>query len=180
MAYNINRESCEYSSPLFTVKRVTLSFPDGVARDYDLVDIQNAVTILPLDDDGNVYFVRQYRIGARKELLELPAGKIEVEEDPLLTAQRELREEIGMAARTWVSLGNFYMTPGYASEYMHCYLAQGLYRDPLNPDSDEFLNILRIPISQALEMIDTQSIEDSKTLAVFMLARRFLPNENEK
>lgn len=180
MAYNINRESCEYSSPLFTVKRVNLSFPDGVARDYDLVDIQNAVTILPLDDDGNVYFVRQYRIGARKELLELPAGKIEVEEDPLLTAQRELREEIGMAARTWVSLGNFYMTPGYASEYMHCYLAQGLYRDPLNPDSDEFLNILRIPISQALEMIDTQSIEDSKTLAVFMLARRFLPNENEK
>ncbi len=178
MSYPINHESNEYRTPLFTVKRINLTFPDGKARDYDLIDIQDAVTILPLDDEGNVYFVRQYRVGSKKELLELPAGKIEDAEDPLLTAQRELREEIGMSARSWISLGGFYMTPGYATEYMHSYFAQGLYPDPLNPDDDEFINLTRIPLAKVLEMIDQLAIEDSKTLALFALARRYLPPNN--
>jgi ADP-ribose pyrophosphatase len=136
MTHTINHESKAFSTRLFTVKRINLQFPDGEARDYDLIEIQNAVTILPIDDAVNVYFVNQYRIGAQKVLLELPAGKIEDAEDPLLTAQRELREEIGMAARTWTRLGGFYMTPGYATEYMHCFLAQGLVPDALTPDVD--------------------------------------------
>jgi len=176
MTYPVNHESNEYRTPLFTVKRVNLTFPDGKVRDYDLIDIQNAVTILPLDENGNVYFVSQYRVGAKRELLELPAGKIEDAEDPLLTAQRELREEIGMSARSWISLGGFYMTPGYATEYMHAYLAQGLYPDPLNPDEDEFINLTRVPLAKILEMIDQQAIEDSKTLALFALAHRYLPS----
>ncbi len=178
MTYPINHESTKYNTPLFTVKSVNLTFPDGKARDYDLIDIQNAVTILPLDEEGNVYFVNQYRIGAKRELLELPAGKIENADDPLLTAQRELREEIGMSARSWISLGGFYMTPGYATEFMHAYLAQGLYPDPLNADEDEFINLTRVPLGKVLEMIDQQLIEDSKTLALFSLARRYLPPFN--
>ncbi len=175
MTWHINHESNEFSTPLFTVKRVNMSFPDGKARDYDLIDIQNAVTILPLDDEGHVYFVNQYRVGAKKVLLELPAGKIEDAEDPLLTAQRELREEIGMSARSWTHLGGFYMTPGYATEYMHCYLAQGLHPDPLDPDIDEFINITRLPLAEVFQMINNQVIEDSKTLAVMMLAYQYLP-----
>ncbi len=178
MTYPINHESTKYNTPLFTVKSVNLTFPDGKARDYDLIDIQNAVTILPLDEEGNVYFVNQYRIGAKRELLELPAGKIENADDPLLTAQRELREEIGMSARSWISLGGFYMTPGYATEFMHAYLAQGLYPDPLNADEDEFIHLTRVPLGKVLEMIDQQLIEDSKTLALFSLARRYLPPFN--
>lgn len=177
MTYKINHESNEFSTPLFTVKSVNLSFPDGKARDYDLIDIQNAVTILPLDDEGNVYFVNQYRIGAGKVMLELPAGKIEDAEDPFLTARRELREEIGMSARGWEHLGNFYMTPGYATEYMYGYLARGLYPDPLDPDADEFINITRLPLETVKKMIENREIEDSKTLAVLMLAWRFLPAE---
>lgn len=180
MSYPINHESEEYKTQLFTVKRVNLSFPDGKARDYDLIDIQNAVTILPLDDDGNVHFVSQYRIGARRELLELPAGKIEDDEDPLLTAKRELREEIGMSAETWTRLGGFYMTPGYATEYMHCYLAQGLTPDALSPDADEFLNVTRIPLPKVMTMIEEKTIEDSKTLAVFMFAYSLLAREIKK
>ena len=180
MSYPINHESEEYKTQLFTVKRVNLSFPDGKARDYDLIDIQNAVTILPLDDDGNVHFVSQYRIGARRELLELPAGKIEDDEDPLLTAKRELREEIGMSAETWTRLGGFYMTPGYATEYMHCYLAQGLIPDALSPDADEFLNVTRIPLPEVMTMIEEKTIEDSKTLAVFMFAYSLLAREIKK
>ena len=174
MSYQIFNEAIEYTTSLFKVRRINLAFPDGKARDYHLIDIQNAVTILPVDDEGIVHFVRQYRIGARSELLELPAGKIETGEDPLVTAQRELREETGFRARNWDALGGFYMTPGYANEYMHCFLARGLYRDPLTPDVDEFLNLVTIPLQQVFEMVRAAEIEDSKSLAVLMLSQRFI------
>ncbi len=175
MTYHINHESIEHSTALFTIKLVDLTFPDGKSRLFDLIDIQDAVTILPLDGEGNIHFVRQYRIGARSELLELPAGKIEDGEDPLLTAQRELREEIGMGAESWLALGSFFMSPGYASEYMYCYLARGLYRAPLTPDADEFLNVIQVPLTDTFEMVKNGEIQDSKTLAVLMLARHLLP-----
>ena len=175
MSYHINHESIEHRTPLFTIKRVNLSLPDGKIRDYDLIDIQNAVTILPLDSEGNVYMVRQYRVGARAQLLELPAGKIEERDDPLETAQRELREETGMAANEWIALGNFYMSPGYASEYMFCYLARDLYPSPLDPDADEFLDLEKVPLDQFRRMLADNLIEDSKTLAVFTLAQQYLP-----
>jgi len=170
----IKDEKAVFNTKLFTVKRVVLSMPDGKAREYDLVDIQNAVTILPIDEEGQVYFVKQYRIGSRSELLELPAGKIEENEDPLLTAERELREETGMAAQNMIHLGNFYMSPGYATEYMYCYLARGLYHSPLTPDTDEFLNIQKIPLAEVRRMVSEQAIEDSKTLAVLALAEKYL------
>lgn len=175
MSYQINRESIRHHTALFTIKLVNLTFPDGKSRDFDLIDIQNAVTILPFDSQGNIHFVSQFRIGARSEILELPAGKIEDGEDPLLTAQRELREEIGMGAESWQALGNFYMSPGYASEYMYCYMARDLYHAPLTPDADEFLNITRIPLQRVLDMVKTGEIQDSKTLAVLMLAQHLLP-----
>lgn len=174
MAYKINNETEVFKTPLFTVKRVNLSFPDGKNRDYDLVDIQNAVTILPVDDEGLVYFVRQYRIGARDYLLELPAGKVEENEDPLRTAEREVREETGMSAAEIIPLGNFYMTPGYANEYMYCYLAQGLRHDPLTADADEFIDLVKIPVADVKKMVAAGEIEDSKSLAVLMLAEKYL------
>lgn len=170
----IKDEKEVFNTRLFKVKQVVLSMPDGKTREYDLVDIQNAVTILPVDDDNQVYFVKQYRIGSRSELLELPAGKIELKEDPQVTAERELREETGMAAQRMLHLGNFYMSPGYATEYMYCYLARGLYHSPLTPDSDEFLNVLKIPLAEVRRMVSEQEIEDSKTLAVLALAEKYL------
>jgi ADP-ribose pyrophosphatase len=175
MTYTIHHESVEHRTALFTVKRVDLSLPDGKPRVLDLIEIQNAVTILPLDNEGYIHFVKQYRIGARSELLELPAGKIEDDEDPLQTAQRELREEIGMSASSWRALGNFYLSPGYASEYMYGFLAQGLVPDPLAPDADEFLNIIKVSLPDALSMVRRGEIQDSKTLAVLMLAHPLLP-----
>lgn len=174
MTYRINHTKEVFKTPLFSVKKVNLTFPDGKTRDYDLVDIQNAVTILPVDDEGLVYFVRQYRIGAGGFLLELPAGKVEEGEEPLRTAEREVREETGMAARELIPLGEFYMTPGYANEYMYCYLAKGLQHDPLAPDSDEFLDLVKIPLAQVKEMAATGEIRDSKSLAVLLLAEKYL------
>lgn len=174
MTYRINHIKEVFKTPLFSVKKVNLTFPDGKTRDYDLIDIQNAVTILPVDDEGRVYFVRQYRIGAGSFLLELPAGKVEEGEEPLRTAEREVREETGMAARELIPLGEFYMTPGYANEYMYCYLAKGLQHDPLAPDSDEFLDLVKIPLAQVKEMAATGEIRDSKSLAVLLLAEKYL------
>lgn len=163
-----------YTGNLFTVKKVALPLPDGKEKVYEMIDIQNAVTIFPIDEEKNVYFVEQFRIGAKKKLLELPAGKVEKGEDPLRAAQRELREEIGMDAAEFKHLGNFYMTPGYANEYMYCYLATGLFHAPLSPDSDEFINVRKMPLSNFLDMIKEGLIEDSKTLAVMMLAQHDL------
>lgn len=174
MTYKINGIKETYTGNLFTVKKVNLTFPDGKSREYELVDIQNAVTILPVDEEGMVYFVKQYRIGAEKVLLELPAGKIESGEDPQKTAEREIREETGMAAGMMIHLGNFYMSPGYANEYMHCYLARRLYPAPLTPDADEFLNVMKIPLDEVRLMVESKVIEDSKTLAVLMMADKHL------
>lgn len=163
-----------FTARLFKVKNIDLPLPDGKIKTYELVDIQNAITILPIDDDGNVYLVEQYRIGAGKTLLELPAGKIEHHEDPLEAARRELREEIGMDASEIKPLGNFYMSPGYANEYMYTFLATGLYSAPLLPDSDEFINVKKIPISLVNELIYDGKLDDSKTLAVLMLAQKYI------
>ena len=178
MSQTINSETTAYSGKVFTVRKVNVFLPDGKQKDFDLIEIQNAVTILPIDNKNRVYFVDQYRIGAKKTLLELPAGKVEAGEDPLLTAKRELREEIGMAAREVSLIGSFYMTPGYASEYMYCYLATGLYASSLPPDSDEFIKIQKIPLEVVYEMIEQGKIEDSKTLAAFMLAAQLLKHRD--
>jgi ADP-ribose pyrophosphatase len=147
---------------------------------YDRVTMQDAVTILPIDDDGNVFFVRQFRVGSDSVLLELPAGKIEIGEAALATAEREIREEIGMAARELLPLGGFYMSPGYSTEYMHCFLARGLYAAPLTPDADEFLNVDKLPLEQVLTMIAAGELPDSKSLAAILLAWQYLPSSQPK
>ncbi len=163
-------EVLRYKARLFDVKEITVPLPDGHDKVFELIDIQNAVTVLPIDREGNIYFVEQFRIAALKELLELPAGKIEPDEDPQVAAERELREETGMAAGRILPIGEFYMSPGYANEYMYCYLATDLYPAPLSPDSDEFINVRKIPLAKVKEMIREGQIIDSKTLAAFSLA----------
>jgi len=82
-----------------------------------------------------------------------------------------------MAAREWISLGNFYMTPGYATEFMYCFLARDLYPSPLDPDADEFLNLEKVPLEQFKRMLVDGLIPDSKTLAVYALAQPYLPGK---
>ena len=177
MAYEILSEETVFKGPVFTVERIEVDLPDGRARKYDSIKIQNAVTILPVDLEGNILFVRQYRVGSKSILLELPAGKIETGETGLATAEREIREETGYAAKSMLPLGKFFLSPGYSTEYMYTFLASGLYPSPLHPDADEFLNVVKIPQQEALQMIQKGQIEDSKTLAIFMQALPYLKTE---
>lgn len=161
----------QYQGHAFQVEKVEIRLPDGKTRYFDLVVHNGAVTLVPVDDQGNIWFVRQYRVGSSSELLELPAGTLDPGEDPLVCARREIREEIGMAADRMTKLGEMYLAPGYSSEFMHVYLAQGLSHDPLDPDADEFLQTEIIPIEKAYEMAARGEIRDSKSLAALLLAK---------
>lgn len=162
----------------FDVQQVELKLPNNTIAVYDLVSHKNAITMIPLDDHGNILFVRQYRLGASGYLLELPAGVLEEEEDPLEGARREIREETGFAAAEWLKLGEFFMAPGYSSELMHVFLARQLYPDPLSPDKDEFIGVEAIPISQAYEMARNGQIRDGKSLSSLFLAQPYLLPES--
>jgi len=177
MAYEIISKETVYTGNIFSVDRVEMTLPDARSRKYDMITVQNAVTILPLDAEGNVLFVCQFRVGSNSFLLELPAGKMEAGEVALTTAEREIREETGMAARNMQPMGKFFASPGYSSEYMYTFLATGLYPAPLAPDADEFLNVVKIPLPRTFEMINAGEIEDCKTLATFLYALPLLKPE---
>ncbi len=163
-----------YQGHAFDVVRVHVRLPDGRERDYDLVEHPDSVTVIPVDGDGNIYFVTQHRVGAGDILLELPAGVLEEGEQPLICAKREVREEIGMAAQTFQELGGFYLAPGYDNEYMTAFLARGLYDSPLDPDADEFLNVSRMPVMEVYRKAEAGEFRDGKTLAALLLARPYL------
>jgi len=153
----------------YIVEEVEALLPNGNRKKYDRINHRDSVTIIPIDNDGNIWFVRQFRLGSNSELLELPAGVMEIGEAPLNCAQREIREEIGMAARSWASLGSYYLAPGYCTENNFAFLAQDLYGSPLKMDDDEFLKIEQIPIPDVLEMISDGSFHDGKSLAALGL-----------
>lgn len=174
MNFSILQRETIYQGRAFEVEKVYLRLPDGAVRPYDLVQHSGSVTIVPLDDQGNILFVKQYRIGVGEELLELPAGVLNDGEDPLTCAGREIREETGMAAQKLEMLGDFYLAPGYSSEHMYIFLASGLYPAPLEQDADEFLELVAIPAGQVLEMAQNGELRDAKSLAALMLAQKRL------
>ncbi len=170
MNFKAMKRETKYTGRVFEVEKVHMQLPTGEVRAYDLVNHPSAVTIVPQDYAGNILFVRQFRVGAQEELLELPAGLLKDGEDPDPAAARELREETGMAAEKLTRIGGFYSSPGYSSEYLYIYLAADLYPAPLEQDDDEFIQVEAIPAAKALEMARSGEIRDAKTLATLLLA----------
>lgn len=138
--------------------------PNGVEAERELVRHWGAVGMVPLDRDGDVFLVRQYRHPAGKELLEIPAGKLRQGEDPLECARRELEEEIGYRASIWTRLTSFFTSPGFSDEVLHLYLAEGLEPTQASPEEDEFLEVIKVPLEEALELVASGEIEDSKSI----------------
>jgi ADP-ribose pyrophosphatase len=159
----------------FKVRRDYLKAPNGREAKFEIVDHIGSVTIVPVDEQGNLLFVRQYRRAADMDLLELPAGTLEGEHEPYeACAAREIREETGMAAGKLERIGDFYLAPGYSTEFMAVFLATELTHNPLQADADEFLQLEKIPIDKALEMAEKGEIPDAKTLAALFLAGKYL------
>ena len=174
MKYQTLQSEPVYQGKAFRVRRDQVRLPDGQAARLDIVEHIGAVTILPLDADGRIWFVRQYRHAAAQELLELPAGTLEPGEPPEACARREIREETGLAAGELRKLGEFFLAPGYSTEYMHVFLATDLHPDPLPGDQDEFLSVEAHLAGEVFEMIARGEIQDAKTLAALLLARAWL------
>ena len=134
-------------------------------REREIVEHPGAVTIVSVDREGCVAFVRQLREATRARLLEIPAGTREPGEEPLATAQRELREECGRTGGTWSRLGGFWSAPGFTREYMHVFLAEGVDAGEAQPEADEELELVLLH----RDAIPLDEIEDAKTLASLFL-----------
>jgi len=160
-----------YTGRAFDVRRDLVKLPNGNTTRLDIVDHTGAVTILPVDDQGYIWFVRQYRHPAGGEILELPAGTLEDGEDPLVCAQREIQEEIGMGSRNLKKIGEFFLAPGYSTEYMYIYLARDLYPSSLPQDADEILDPVQMHLDETKTKITTGEIKDAKTIASLYLAQ---------
>lgn len=155
----------------FKIRRDFLKTPGGNETTLEIVEHGGSVVIIPVDAEGNMWFVRQYRHATGTELLELPAGTRDGNEPYEECAAREIREETGMEAGTLTHLGSFYLAPGYSTEFMGVFLATDLKHNPLDPDADEFLSVEKISVKQAFTMAEHGEVQDSKSLAALLLAR---------
>ena len=148
------------------VIRVTLDkvqLEDGTTSTREVVHHHGGACVLPVDADGNVTMVRQFRYALGEELWELPAGKLEAGEDPFEAAKRELSEECGLTADTYTELGVVYPTVGYDSEKIYLWAAEGLHTVGQHLDAGEFLDVVKMPFAQALGLVMDGIIKDSKT-----------------
>lgn len=142
----------------------TVTLPDGRQSTREIIDHNGAVAIIAIDAEDNILMVRQYRKALEQVLLEIPAGTLEVGEDPLVCAQRELREETGYSAGKWQKILSYYSAPGFANEELHVFLATELGSGEVEPDEDEFIEAEFIPLQQAYQSIFTGDIKDSKSI----------------
>ncbi len=174
MPLPVQRTEVVFTGRVFRVRRDWVQTPAGRVVPWDVVEHHGAVTIVPVDAEGQVWFVRQYRHAVGETLLEFPAGTLEPDEEPLACAQRELAEEIGRAARRWTHLGAFFLAPGYSTERMEVFLARDLIPAQGQPDADEILRPERYPWQQVARWMAEGRIRDAKTLAAWTLARSHL------
>ncbi len=143
----------------------TVKMPGGRETTREIVEHGDCVAIVAIDADDNVLLVNQFRTPVAKELLEIPAGGIEADEDPVTTVRRELSEETGYLPRKVERLGGFYASPGYCNEYLYLYLATDLVPNQLYAEDTESIKLVRVPISQIPGLIASGSICDAKSIA---------------
>ena len=155
----------------------SVELEDGKKSFREVIKHPGGVCVLPMDEEGNVLFVRQFRYPHKKVLLEIPAGKLEYGENPSECGIRELKEETGCTCDWYEYLGSLIPTPAYCGEVIHMYLARGLHYGEQKLDSGEFLDIEKIPLDRAVEMIMNNEIEDSKTQIAVLKTRLKLDSE---
>ena len=157
------RQTVIYEGKIITVRVDDARLPNGKTAKREVVEHPGGVCIAALTDTDELLFVRQFRYPYAEVIPELPAGKLNRGEDPLPAGMRELKEETGATAAHYKSLGQLYPSPGYCGEIIHLYLATGLSFGDMCPDDDEFLEVERIPLQQAVNMVLSGEIKDAKT-----------------
>jgi ADP-ribose pyrophosphatase len=158
-----------YDGRVVHLYRETVQLPDGQTAVRDVVHHSGAVAILPFDPDGKLIMVRQFRLPARRALLEIPAGALEPGEAPERCAIRESQEEIGYKPGSLERIGGVYLAPGYSTEFIHFFVARDLTESRLAHDADEFLDVERYSLEDVYALIKEGKITDAKTISALMM-----------
>lgn len=170
--------STVYKGRIVSIRNDIAEIKNGRQVYREVVEHPGGVAIVPLNEQGQVLMVRQYRYPVERELLEIPAGKLEPGEDPLDCAVRELSEETGCTAGRIVFLGAIYPSPGFSRETLYIYLALDLESGEMHLDEDEFLSVEPVPLDSVVDMIMTNELPDGKTIIGIMKAKRYLEQNN--
>ena len=153
---------------------------------YDIADVNGkeawrevvhhpgASAVVAIDEDNRIIMEKQFRYALNDYLLEIPAGKLDAGEDPLVCAKRELEEETGIIASEWISLGTIATSPGFCNEVIHLYVAKGLSKGEIHWDEDEYVEVERYTFDELLQRINDETIKDSKTLSALLLAMPYI------
>ena len=163
-----------YEGPIFTITHDTVELENGNETIRDVLLHHGGVCVIPVTDNNEIYLVKQFRYPFRTVTREVPAGKLEKGENHAQCGKRELLEETGCTCTEYIYLGEMYPTPAYNSEITHMYLARGLSFEKQNLDPDEFLDVEKIPLSEAVELVMDGKIKDGKTQVVILKAARIL------
>lgn len=150
----------------------TVRMPDGDTYEREIIRHIGAVAMLPLDTDGSVILVKQYRAGSDSEMLEIPAGTLDPGEERPDCARRELQEEVGYYPGKLTEIGHLWVAASYTSEMITVYLAEDLRPSKLQGDKDEHITVVRMPFDEAVRMAYANEIDDSKTLIALMWAAK--------
>lgn len=168
-------ESVEaFSGRLVKLRVDTVRLPDGRQTTREVVVHRGAVAMVPMIDADRILMVRQFRQAAGEVLMEIPAGTLEPGEDPVQCAMRELQEEIGYGAADMSLMFRSYLAPGYSSEMLHTFLARDLTKVSAERDSDEFIEVVEVPLDGAIELIRGGQIKDAKTVCGVLMAMRVM------
>ncbi len=153
-----------YTGKVVTLNVDTVQLPNGVTIDLETIRHPGAAAVVPMKDDGTVVLIRQFRHAAGGFIYEIPAGKLSPGEEPLHCAARELEEEVGYRASSFELLSSIFTAPGFADEVIHVYKATGLIKGRQQLDQDEVLEIVEMPLSEAIARVEDGAIRDAKTI----------------
>lgn len=166
--------SREFEGKIVSVRVDQVRLPDGHVVKQEVVEHRESMTVIALDREERLILVSQYRHPAGRVLLETPAGSVDPGETAEESVNRELAEETGLRAREVSLLGRFFLAPGWATEFMHVYLARDLYEAEAEPDEDERIEVVRLSIPEWEAKIRGGEIADSKSIAAWFLAKERL------
>lgn len=170
----LNRETV-YPGVIIRLEHWQVRLPNGETALREVACHPGASAVVAVDEQKQVILVRQHRVAVDRVTMEIPAGKLDSPtEDPFLCAQRELSEETGLTAEHWQKLTCLETTPGFCNERIHLYLATGLRQGNSHPDQDEFVDVVRMPLTQALEKVMSGVFRDGKTALGLLMAARLI------
>jgi ADP-ribose pyrophosphatase len=170
----VDSSEYKYRGRIINLRVDQIHTESGYQGIREIIEHPGAVAIVPIDDRQQIILVKQYRAAVGKITIEVPAGTLSKGEDPLACAQRELKEETGYQAAQIDRIGGVYTAPGISSEFIHLYLATGLTAGESATEEDESIDLLRVSLPQAIEMINDGAINDAKSVSALLLVKELI------